>query len=335
VPGEEALICFGVVALVCLLAALPLAVIALVIAVRAGRRIDRLALQLGRPQPPPVAEAMRGAAEAKAARPAPSEPPRPEPVAPPTKALPRPALPRPAAPLVRPAPAAVAPAAKKPFRLEEWLGLRGLAWAGVIVVLLGTAFFIKYGYDQGWFGRVPWMRVVVPAIIGLGLLALGEYFSRKAYRVLSRVTTGGGLTAMYGAAFAAWAPLRQPLVGDATAWGFMAVITVVAIILAVRYSSLTVSIFSLVGGLAVPLLIRPERDPGHALFLYMAGVNLGVLGVAYFKKWRVLNLLALAGTTINVVAWLYSHYWYHGQAAVEKLPMIVAYMTMFWALFFA
>jgi hypothetical protein len=228
-----------------------------------------------------------------------------------------------------------APAAKKPFRLEEWVGLRGLAWAGVLVVLLGTAFFIKYGYDQGWFGRLPWLRVVAPAFIGLALIAAGEYFSRRAYRVISRVTTGGGLTALYGAAFAAWAPLRQPLVGDATAWGFMAAITVVAIILAVRYSSLTVSILSLVGGLAVPLLIRPERDPGHALFLYIAGVNLGVLGVAYFKKWRVLNLLALAGTILNVVAWLYSHYWYHGQTAAEKLPMIVAYMTVFWALFFA
>ncbi|MCX5683299.1 MAG: DUF2339 domain-containing protein, partial [Planctomycetota bacterium] len=229
----------------------------------------------------------------------------------------------------------ISAAPTKPFRLEEWLGLRGLAWAGVIVVLLGTAFFIKYGYDQGWFGRLPWMRVVVPSFIGLALIAAGEYFSRKAYRILSRVTTGGGLTALYGAAFVAWAPLRQPLVGDATAWVFMAVITVVAIILAVRYSSLTVSIFSLVGGLAVPLLVRPERDPGHALFLYIAGVNLGVLGVAYFKKWRVLNLLALAGTTINVIAWLYSHYWYHGQTAVEKLPMVVTYMTVFWALFFA
>jgi hypothetical protein len=350
---EQFFICLGVPALLLLLTGLPVAVIALVIAVKAGRRIARIETQLLRPQAPSAAETMRAAAEARAAQPA---PPTAQPA--PAPARPAPVVDReyPAAPAAgsvatgsvatgsvaagsvaagSTGASAAAAAAKKPFRWEEWVGLRGLSWAGVIVVLLGTAFFIKYGYDQGWFGRLPWMRVVAPAFIGLALLAAGEYFSRKAYRILSRVTTGGGLTALYGAAFVAWAPLRQPLVGDATAWVFMAVITVVAVILAVRYSSLTVSIFSLVGGLAVPLLVRPERDPGHALFLYIAGVNLGVLGVAYFKKWRVLNLLALAGTTINVVAWLYSHYWYHGQAAVEKLPMIVTYMTIFWALFFA
>lgn len=351
--GEEGyFICLGVVALLALLAALPVSVIALVLALRAGRRVEDLAWRLrdilrapGAERP--AAEAPRPAA--RPAEPAPAAPPKP-PLAPaypaaaaagsgqpPVPAYPAASAagskepPAPPRPPVAPAPAA----ARKPFRLEEWIGLRGLSWAGVIVVLLGTAFFIKYGYDQGWFGRLPWIRVVIPAFIGLGLLAAGEYFSRKAYRVLARVTTGGGLTAMYGAAFAAWAPLRQPLVSDATAWTFMAVITVVAIILAVRHSSLTVSIFSLVGGLAVPLLIRPERDPGHALFLYLLAVNAGVLGVAYFKKWRVLNLLALAGTVLNVVVWLYSHYWYHGQTAVEKLPMIVTYLTLLWAMYFA
>ena len=338
---EGYFICLGVVALLALLAALPVSIIALVLALRAGRRIEDLAWRLRDILRAPGAERPAAEAPRPAARPA-----EPAPSARAAEALrlaavaaaaapPRaPVPPAPPAPPTAPAPAP-APAARKPVRLEEWIGLRGLSWAGVIVVLLGTAFFVKYGYDQGWFGRLPWMRVVIPAFIGLGLLAAGEYFSQKAYRVLARVTTGGGLTAMYGAAFAAWAPLRQPLVSDATAWTFMAVITVVAIILAVRHSSLTVSIFSLVGGLAVPLMIRPERDPGHVLFLYLLAVNAGVLGVAYFKKWRVLNLLALAGTVLNVVVWLYSHYWYHGQTAFEKLPMIVTHMTLLWAMYFA
>jgi uncharacterized membrane protein len=338
--GEEGyFICLGVVALLGLLAALPVSIIALVLALRAGRRVEDLARHLSdilrAPRPEgPAAEAPRRAPEPAPPRPAPVAPPRPPPV-PAYPAASAAGSKEPPAPPTAPTPAPAPAAARKPFRLEEWIGLRGLSWAGVIVVLLGTAFFVKYGYDQGWFGRLPWIRVVIPAFMGLGLLAAGEYFSHKAYRVLARVTTGGGLTAMYGAAFAAWAPLRQPLVSDAVAWTFMAVITVVAIILAVRYSSLTVSIFSLVGGLAVPLLIRPERDPGHVLFLYLLAVNAGVLGVAYFKKWRVLNLLALAGTVLNVVVWLYSHYWYHGQTAFEKLPMIVTYMTLLWAVFFA
>jgi len=62
-------------------------------------------------------------------------------------------------------------------------------------------------------------------------------------------------------------------------------------------------------------------------------VNAGVLAVAYFKKWRALNLLALGGTIVNVCAWLYSHY-YHGGVATEKLAFIVTYMTVLWAMYF-
>jgi len=230
-------VCLGVVVLACLAAALSLSLIALVMAVRASRSVSRLTDRLGvRPAPAaapsfgPLPPASVPAAVPEPARPAQA---RTEPAQAPS--APRP----PEAPPVPPRAEAAMPApARKPIRWEELIGLKLLAWAGVIVVLFGAAFLIKYGYDQGWFGRLPWMRVVIPTIFGLALLAGGEVFARKAYRVLARVCTGGGLTAMYGAAFAAWAPLRQPLVGDGAAWVFMAAITVVAIILSVRYSSL-------------------------------------------------------------------------------------------------
>ena len=353
---ERFFICLGVAALLCIIVSLPLAVIALVLAQRAAREVKELSSRLsdlsrgvrpagpGTPavSPTPAAPTPRPQAPTT---PAPARAPL-EPVLPWGHAAagagmsgvsesPAAAVAGPTAPPAPPrAPAAPAPAGK-PIRWEELIGQKVLAWVGVIVVIFGAGFFIKYGYDQGWFGRLPWMRVVVPSIFGILLLAGGERFSRKGYRVLARVMTGGGLMAMYSAAFVAWAPLKQPLISDLTAWVLMSAVTGVAVLLAVRYASLTVAIFSLVGGLALPLLVRPERDPGHALFLYLIAVNAGVLALAYFKKWRVLNLLALAGTIINVITWLYSHYYYHDATATEKLPMIVAYMTILWAVFFA
>ena len=222
--------------------------------------------------------------------------------------------------------------AGEPFRWEKWIGLQGLAVAGIVVFLIGAALFATYAHEQGWFGRRGYFQVGLLVLGGLVFLAAGEWYERKAFQVLSRVLTGGGLAMEYFAVFAAWAKFH--IIPEPAAWTLMIVTTAVAILLSVRYASLAVAILSLVGGLAGPLVIRPDRDPGHILFLYLVVVNAGVLAVAYFRKWRVLNLLALLGTIVNVCFWLYSHYYYHGAAATEKLALIVTYMTVLWAIYF-
>jgi len=316
-PPEEFLWpCAGVVGV---LLSLVLSIIALVMAVRARRRLRDIQRTLGeKPEREPGRAPAPGAVAVPAARP---------PAAPVPPSVPPPAIPP-------RAPVAEAPRPpKKPFRLEEVIGLKLFAWVGVIAILAGAGLFIQYAYEQGWFGRHPWIRVVIPIVFGLGLLTAGEIFQRKAYRTLARVSTGGGVAALYWAAFTAWARFEQPLISEPVAWAFMAVITVAAILLSVRYASLTIALFSLVGGLVAPILISPARDPGHTLFLYMLGVNAGVLALAYWKKWRVLNVLALVGTIANLSFWLTKHYW-HGETAVEKLPFIVAYLTVFWFVYF-
>ncbi len=331
---EEAFICFGVLALCCLVVALPLSIVALVIAIRASRRVSELGrrfMERPRERPP----------EEQAWEPRPAEPvlappvvvrPTPTPPAPPARPVGA-GLPPPAPPPVQPVRPVTPPAARKPFRWEELIGLKVLAMAGGVVILIGAGLFVAYAHERGWLGRLgPHVRVALMVLAGLGFLAAGEACARRGFRALARVLTGGGLAFEYFATYSAWA--RFHLVPEPAAWGLMTVVTAVAILLSVRYASLVVAILSLVGGLAAPILIRPERDPGHVLFLYLTAVNAGVLVLAYFKKWRVLNLLALAGTIVNVVVWLYAHYW-HGGVATEKLALVVTYMSVLWAIYFA
>ncbi|MBM4017907.1 MAG: DUF2339 domain-containing protein [Planctomycetes bacterium] len=363
--GEEAyFICFGVAFFLALLAALPVSIIALVLALRANRAArdaaQRLRDVLPRaperaaeappraaerpvvpwPKPAPPLEAPPAARVPEAAPPEAPTPAAPPPYRPaatgeaapaPPPAVPRVGgePPRPGKPAV---PRAGGAAPRPAVRWEEWIGLKGLALAGIVVVLIGAALFAVYAAERGWLGRTGHIRVALLALAGLGFMTAGEVFARRAWTVLARVATGGGLAMEYFAAFSAWS--RFHIIPEPAAWIFMAAITAAAIVLAVRYASLAVAILSLVGGLAAPLLIRPERDPGHVLFLYMIAVNAGVLVLAYFRKWRVLNLLALAGTVVNVAFWLSAHYW-HGGTAAEKLPFIVTYMTILWAAFFA
>ena len=177
------------------------------------------------------------------------------------------------------------------------------------------------------------MRVAIPAALGLAILGAGEWFSRKKYIALARTATGGGLTALYFSVFSGWALGEAPVIPATVVWPAMAAITAVAIALAVRYSSLTIAILSLAGGLTAPLLIRTGEDPGHVLFLYDIAVSAGVLVLAYFKKWRVLNVLAMAGTVLSTGTWLWQFYWQAGSPA-EKLPMILVYFSILWFLYF-
>ncbi len=316
---EGFFICFGVFVLLALAVALPIAIVALVIALRARREARDLARRL---------TDQARAAPTAAALPQPEAPPPPA-AAPPAAGAEVPAPPSP------PEPAAAPPLppkpAREPIRWEEWIGLKGLAVAGIVVFLIGAALFAAHAHEQGWFGRRGYFQVSLLALGGLAFLVAGEVYERKKFQALSRVLTGGGLALEYFAVYAAWA--RFHIIPEPAAWTLMIVATAVAILLSVRYASLAVAILSLVGGLAGPLVIRPDRDPGHILFLYLVAVNGGVLAVAYFKKWRVLNLLALGGTILNVCVWLYSHY-YHGGVATEKLAFIVTYMTVLWAMYF-
>jgi len=333
---EGVFICLGVAVLVALAATIPLSIVAVVLALRAIRQTQSLARQLkDRPAEPaparPPAETPRAAAVPPAV-PLPRQPAPPPPAAPvverPTPAAPAPPPPpppRPPVPALRPG--------REPIRWEEWIGLKGLALAGIVVVLIGAALFAAYAHEQGWFGRRGYFQTGLLTLGGLIFLTVGEVLERRRFGILAQVVTGGGLAMEYFAVYAAWG--RFHLIPEPAAWIFMTVITGVAIVLAVRYSSLVVAVLSLVGGLAGPLLIRPDRDPGHVLFLYLVAVNAGVLILAYFKKWRVLNLLALAGTVLNVVVWVFTHYYYHGDTATEKLPFIVAYMTVLWGIYFA
>ena len=71
--------------------------------------------------------------------------------------------------------------------LEQTLGTKWIAWVGIGMVLIGMAFFLKYAYDQGWFGGIgPTGRLALGCLAGLA--ALGAAFM---FYVRKRVSLEG------------------------------------------------------------------------------------------------------------------------------------------------
>lgn len=191
--------------------------------------------------------------------------------------------------------------------LEEIIGKRWMTWVGVVVLFLSAAFFFKYAHDQGWLGRIgPGARVTLGIAFGIGLLAAGGRFVRRDMRALGLGLFGGGLGILYLSIFAAFAMYK--LVPQPAAFAMMVVVSGVGMAFAVFHDAISVSFLAVLGGVLTPLMLRTGHDARDALFTYLTLLNLTVLGVALFKQWRPLEVLAFAGTWALFAGWFGKFY---------------------------
>lgn len=202
-------------------------------------------------------------------------------------------------PVETPENAAGASPAGKRRDLESVIGGSWFTWIGIIAVTFGVAFFLKFAFDKQWVG--PGARVSLSALLGIALLYVGERLRRRELRSYAYVISGGGLLILYLADFAAFSLYH--LIGHTLALLLMAAVTTTAVVLSVRLNALPVAILGLVGGFLTPVLLSTGVDNAVGLFTYVTLLDAGVLAVAYFKRWRSLDLLSFAGTVAITLGW--------------------------------
>jgi uncharacterized membrane protein len=249
------------------------------------------------------------APEARPAVPAPAAAPEPA-AAPPPGTVPEPSAPLPApAPAVPGAAAAVsAPPPAAPARVvdkerwqrfEERVGKRWMIWAGMVVLFLAAGFFVKYAIDNKWLG--PTGRVVLGILAGIALLVGGDLSARRAMRALGQGLMGGGLAILYVSLFAGFS--LYDLFPQAAAFLSMIAITTAGMTLAILHRAIAVSILAVLGGMATPVMVSTGQDARDVLFAYLTLLDLGVLGVMFFKRWKALDILAFVGTMSLYAGW--------------------------------
>jgi len=183
--------------------------------------------------------------------------------------------------------------------LESKIGGNLLNKIGMAAIILGMAYFLKYAIDNEWIGEAG--RVMVGVLTGLGFVAWGEWLHRKEMHGYAVTILGGGVAILYFSIFAAFSFYH--LLDQIPALLLMVLITVATVVMSVRYDSKTIAIFATVGGFMTPALLGTGKDNQNGLFTYILFLDLGVLALAYFKNWRVLNLLAFFFTQLIFVAW--------------------------------
>ncbi|HAH05545.1 MAG TPA: hypothetical protein DCM05_03315 [Elusimicrobia bacterium] len=96
---------------------------------------------------------------------------------------------------------------------ERLIGEKLLNYVGMLLIVLGGAFFLKY--TIGMTG--PWGKLAIGFLSGAGLVALGEWLNHdERYAPFSLPLIGGGWSLLYYTAFAAHYLPASKVIGSAT-----------------------------------------------------------------------------------------------------------------------
>ena len=221
------------------------------------------------------------------------------------------------------------------INLEQFLGAKLFAWLGGLAMFLGVVYFVKYAFERNLIS--PALRCGLGFATGAVLALAGLWLkNNKRYAVLSQSLAATGVLVLYGVTFAAHALYQFPLFTTGFTFALMSVITVVAILLAVKMDAQVVAVLGILGGFLTPPLCSTGQDAPLALFSYIALLDIGVLVLAQWKRWHYLAPLAAAGTLLMQLGWALKFVVFgHAYEASEKGWIIVAVFAGFAWLFSA
>jgi uncharacterized membrane protein len=200
----------------------------------------------------------------------------------------------------------------------------GNLWAagGIILLIAAFAMLITYLAKRGFF--TVEMGIAGAAVSGLVMIAAGWRF-RKKRPVYFLLLQGGGIGILYLSIFAAHklTPYFPPLVSLI----LMSVLLPPAIVLALFQGSQALALLGFLGGFAAPLLLASGMENHVFLFGYYGALDLGVLVIGLFRRWKGLNLLAFLCTFILANYWTGVHYEPALFGGTE--PFFLAYILIF------
>ena len=206
--------------------------------------------------------------------------------------------------------------------LEKFIGENLVNKIGIAILVLAIGFFVKYAIDNNWIGPVG--RVGIGIICG-GILVGFAHRMRNSYNAFSSVLTGGGLAIFYFTitlAFQQFHLFTQPV-----ALIILTIITVFAVVLSLLYNKEELAVIALLGGFLSPFMVSNGSNNYNGLFIYLLVLNIGLLIIAYYKAWRILNISSFCLSVIVFATILYA-------LTSANYYIGLRYATIFYLLFF-
>lgn len=219
------------------------------------------------------------------------------------------------------------------IEFERVFGGRVLAWIGGFATLLGVIFLMRSAVDSSWFTEE--IRTLMAGFGSLLLLGLGVWLHEKKGNLeAARIAVAVAIPGLYATTVVATQTydLISPVIGLEAA----ALIGVVGVAIAVRWSSMLVGSVGILGALAAPMLTGTAGEGGSIAFVALA-LAAGV-GVLLWQRWNWLALGAFAVSAPQLLAWIADSGFitFEGDVSpTEPTLLVLAVLAGFWALYAA
>ena len=225
---------------------------------------------------------------------------------------------------LRPA-AAPAPSASPnppPAWLKWVMGGNTLARIGVLLLFIGVGFLLKYASEHVRISIELRLSAVAAGAIALLLVGWRLRVRRGGYAM---VLQGGAVGLLYLTVFAAL-KLYKILPPEATII-LLLLIVALSSSLAVLQDAIALAVLGIVGGFLAPILTSTHSGDHVLLFSYYALLNAAIIGIAWFKAWRVLNLVGFVFTFIVGTLWGVTRYRPQDFATTE--PFLILFFLFY------
>ena len=193
---------------------------------------------------------------------------------------------------------------------------------GIVILVVGIGFFLRYSIDRGLLG--PLARVALSVFAGLSMLAAGTRLLGGRYQLIGQGLMGGGLAALYFSVFAAFNFFD--LLEAFPAFVIMGMITLLAGGIAVRFNSMLVAVLGIVGGYGTPLMLSTGAINFPGLFGFMLVLGIGVLAICFWKNWPLVNFLSFFATYGIFFAAMTA---YKSSDFLQVYPFLCSYFVLF------
>lgn len=209
---------------------------------------------------------------------------------------------------------------KQKRNFEKFIGENLFGKIGIVVLIIGVGFFVKYAIDKNWINETT--RTIMGYMLSGALLGIG-YKLHKKYRTYSSLLAGGAFGVAYVTTAVAFHYYH--LFSSTTAFAILVGITALMTALAWITDKRELATIALVGGFIAPFIASNGEGNMTVLCTYLLILNVGMTFVALRKLWSELPLLGVAATwVILTVMW---------SSETLKLIRLIAFDTAFFLLF--
>lgn len=174
---------------------------------------------------------------------------------------------------------------------ERFIGENLFGKIGILVFILGIAYFVKYAIDQNWINEVT--RTILGFGVGIAMLGVAQWI-HKRYYTLSSLLAGGAFAVFYLTVSIAFHYYQ--LFTQTAAFVILCFTTIFMAAVSIRYNRLELAVTALIGGFIAPFIISSDTGNIIVLQAYLSILNLGMFVLALYKKWGLLPIVAFVFT---------------------------------------